>query len=50
MIKVIKAKDRDFFLLVQEQSEAEMLDWGEQKKPDSKLQMSVTELYHVAKK
>lgn len=38
MIKVIKAKDRDFFLLVQEQSETEMLDWGQQKKPESRLQ------------
>jgi len=37
-IKLIKTKDKDLFLLMKEQSEAEMQDWGEQKKPDNRLQ------------
>lgn len=50
MIKLIKAKDKDFFLLMQKQPEAEMQDWGEQKSQIADYKMSVSELYHAAKK
>ena len=50
MIKLIKAKDKDLLLLMQEQSEAEMQDWGEQKSQIVDYEMSVCELYHAAKK
>lgn len=50
MIKLIKAKNKDLFLLTQEQSEAAVQDWGVQKSQIVDYKMSVSELYHAAKK
>lgn len=46
-IKLIKAKDKELFLLMQE--EAEMQDWGEEKRQLADYKIIVGELYHTVK-